>query len=70
MNTLIIICSKYPNPTLYTCIEQIYKLQISSDTESYKICVVDSDSSNFSNYTKITENFSNVDIQFAKNKNY
>jgi hypothetical protein len=69
-NTLIIISSKYPNPTLYTCIEQLYKLQIGPDTESYKICVIDSDSSDFSNYTKISEDFPDVDIQFIKNKNY
>jgi len=64
---LIIISSKAPNPFLFDCIDSLYKIQIDSE---YKICVVDSDSNDNSNYEKINLHFPEVDIIYAKNKNY
>jgi hypothetical protein len=71
MNTLIVISSKSPNPTLYTCIEQLYKIQITNDESNlYKICIIDSDSEDFTFYMKINQEFPDVEIHFIKNKNY
>lgn len=70
MRTLVIICSKSPNDKLFTCIDLLYKIQIKDNLENYKICVVDSDSDNFTNYEVIKNNFPDVDIYYAKNKNY
>ena len=71
MNVLICICSKYPNPHLYRCIEELYIKQINIDkSRDYKIHVVDSDSSDCSYYEKIRESFPNVEINMIKNKNY
>lgn len=67
LKTLIIICSNSPNPALYKCVEELYKIQMNDNT---KICIVDSDSDNFDNYNKVKEKYSSVDIQYAKNKNY
>jgi hypothetical protein len=66
---LIIICSKSPNPLLYECIDKLYKIQIKNN-KNYKICVVDSDSSDLTNYDKVKKNYPDVDINFVKNKNY
>jgi len=66
---LIIISSKAPNPFLFDCIDSLYKIQIKDSTE-YKICVIDSDSDDKSNYEKINFDFPDVDIIYAKNKNY
>jgi hypothetical protein len=69
MLVLIIISSKSPNSILYDCIEQLYKIQI-QDSTNYKICVIDSDSSDVTYYEKIKKDFSDVELCFAKNKNY
>jgi hypothetical protein len=69
MSILICISSKSPNPLLYECIDMLYKIQIKDDT-NYKVCVVDSDSDDFSYYDKVKQNFPNVEIHFIKNKNY
>jgi hypothetical protein len=70
MNILIVISSKSPNNTLYNCIDSLYKIQIKDDEHYYKICVVDSDSDDFTNYNKIKIDFPEVDIHFTQNKNY
>ena len=71
MHILICICSKSPNPLLYECIHNLYKIQIHIHTNThYKICVIDSDSDDLTNYDKIKNDFPNVDILFIKNKNY
>ena len=37
MNVLIAICSRYPNPFLYECIDKLYKIQINTiDTQIFK----------------------------------
>ena len=69
LSTLIIICSKSPNPKLYECINKLYKIQIGNDL-NYKICVIDSDSEDLTNYELIKNDFPNVDLCFVKNKNY
>jgi len=69
MTTLICICSKYPNPLLHDCIDSLYKNQIKNDT-NYKICVIDSDSSDFSFYEKVKTSFPEVDLMFVKNTGY
>jgi hypothetical protein len=66
-----VICSKSPNPYVYRCIERLYTLQIRNDTENnYKVVIVDSDSDDFTNYDRIKNDFPEVDIHLAKNKNY
>ena len=71
LSTLIIICSKSPNPNLYECIDNLYKIQIDDDLNyNYKICVIDSDSEDLTNYEIIKNDFPNVDLCFVKNKNY
>ena len=68
---LIVISSKTPNPMLYKCIDNLHKIQINSDLGNfYKICVVDSNSDDYTNYNNIKKDFPNVDIDFANNKNY
>ena len=69
MKVLIIISSKSPNPNLYYCIEMLYKIQIDS-LHFYKICIIDSDSDDLTEYTKITYDFPCVEIYFIKNKHY
>jgi hypothetical protein len=69
MNILIVICSKSPNPHLYNCIDNLYKIQIKNNS-NYKICVVDSDSNDLTNYRKIKTKFPHVQVCFIKNKNY
>jgi hypothetical protein len=66
---LIIISSKSPNPYLYNCIQNLYKIQI-KDNRNYKICVIDSDSNDFTNYNKIRKEFPAVELHFVKNENY
>ena len=68
-STLIIISSKSPNPFLYNCIDNLYKIQIRNNP-NYKICVIDSDSDDFTNYNKIRKEFPAVELHFIKNKNY
>jgi hypothetical protein len=71
MSVLISICSKYPNPLLYECIDELYKKQINMDKNYlYKIHVVDSDSTDFIYYNKIQEDFPDVEIHMIKNTNY
>jgi len=69
MNILICISSKSPNPYLHQCISALYENQI-KHIDNYKICVVDSDSDDLTNYYKINENYPNVEICFIKNKHY
>lgn len=69
MSTLFCICSKSPNPFLYDCIANLYKFN-GADIVKGKLCVVDSDSDNLTNYTKINNDFPDVEIFFIKNKNY
>lgn len=72
MNVLICICSKYPNPHLHKCIDELYKKQINRYiyTTVYKIHIVDSDSEDLSYYKQIQEDFPEVEIHMIKNKNY
>ena len=70
MKTLICICSRSPNPELYKCIDALYKFQVRGCNEDYKICVVDSDSSEFTNYKLVEATFPDVSLYFVKNKNY
>jgi hypothetical protein len=70
-NVLICICSKYPNPLLYKCIDELYKKQINTSRDFvYQIHVVDSDSENIIHYDKIKQDFPQVEIHMIKNKNY
>jgi len=72
MNVLICICSKYPNPNLYECIDKLYKVQINTPGQkyTYKIHIVDSDSDNLTYYEQIRRDFSDVEMHMIKNKNY
>lgn len=71
MSVLICICSKYPNPLLYECIENLYKIQINPNPQQeYKIHVVDSDSDDLIYYKQVSESFPDVEIHMIKNKNY
>jgi len=54
---------------LYKCIESLYINQIKGDGP-YKVCVVDSDSDDFSYYEKVKESFPDVELHFIKNRNY
>ena len=67
MKTLIVISSKSPNPHLYNCILSLKNIQIKGD-ESYKICVVDSDSDDLTYYNKVKDDFPDVELCFIKNK--
>jgi hypothetical protein len=74
MKILICICSKYPNHLLYSCIHELYKIQINNEknanAHTYEIHVVDSDSSDTVHYDKVTTAFPEVKIHYIKNKNY
>lgn len=71
MSVLICICSKFPNPLLCECVQALYDIQIKNDTNlNYKICIVDSDSDDFSNYNKIIDMYKEIEIYYIKNKNY
>ena len=70
MRVLICICSSSPNQLLYNCIDSLYKFQVNGNCDDYKICVVDSDSSDFTNYKSVESSFPEVLLYFAKNKNY
>jgi len=73
MNILIVVSSKSPNPYLYTCIEQLYQIQIRPDSDArhhYKILIVDSDSDDITNYHKVQYVFPEVKIAFVQNRNY
>jgi hypothetical protein len=69
MNVLICICSKYPNEILINCIEHLYRFQV-GDGNTYKICVVDSDSSDFIYYDIVKERFPEVEVHLVKNKHH
>jgi hypothetical protein len=72
-NLLIVISSKNPTKSLINTIESIYKIQLSDCNiinDNIKICIVDSDSSDFSIYDKISIIYPDIDICFAKNKHY
>lgn len=66
---IISICSKYPNPDLYECIDNLYKIQIKGD-KNYELHVIDSDSNDYTYYKKIEQSFPDVKIHMIKNKNY
>lgn len=51
------------------CIDRLYRIQI-GDGNIYKICVVDSDSSNFMHYVELAQRFPKVEIHLVKNRNY
>ena len=73
MNILVCICSMYPNPSLYNCIKTLYKEQINvpaSNVDTYKIHVVDSDSTDDTYYKEVEKDFPDVEIHMVKNKNY
>jgi hypothetical protein len=70
MSTLIVICSKSPNNTLPECVELLYKIQIDQNSSMYKMCIIDSDSDDFTNYETINKNFPEVKIHYVKNKNF
>jgi len=72
MNIIICICSRYPNPLLHECIEELYKNQINicKDNNIYAIHVVDSDSEDTMYYKQIEKDFPDVQIHMIKNKNY
>jgi len=69
MDTLFVISSKSPNPNLYTCVNRLYDFYI-NNLSRQKVCIIDSDSDNIDNYTKVKRDFPHVDIHFVKNKNY
>lgn len=69
LSSLIVISSKSPNPYLYECIDKLYKIQIKNKIRE-KICIIDSDSDDLTNYIKIKNAFPFVEIYFIKNKNY
>jgi hypothetical protein len=70
MNILVCICSRYPNPTLYDCIRNVYDNQIKHSSDIYTVHVVDSDSTSTEYYDKVREDFPEVHIHMVKNKNY
>ena len=74
MNVLVCISSKSPNPLLYECISSLYTNQINNQLNNnqfnYKICVLDSDSNDFSFYDKVKSDFPEVELLFIKNMNY
>jgi len=69
MNILICISSRFPNEILLECLDKLYKIQV-DDGNTYKICVVDSDSSNLMYYSEVEKTFPEVEINLVKNKNY
>lgn len=70
MDYLIVISSKSQNPYLYSNIESLIKIQINNNILTTKICIIDSDSDNIDNYTKVIKDFPFVEVHFIKNKNY
>ena len=73
MRILIVISSKSPNPHLYTCIANLYRIQIRPDPDpsnQYKVVVVDSDSDDITNYNIVQCDFPEVEIGFVQNQNY
>jgi hypothetical protein len=69
MKVLVCICSKSPNPFLFRCINRLHAIQIKS-ARTYEIHVVDSDSDDLANYTKVSRHFPEVTLHMIKNKNY
>ena len=69
MNVLIVICSKSPNLRINMCINALYKIQIDA-TCNYKVCIIDSDSDDLTQYTAVSTVYPEVEIHFIKNKNY
>ena len=69
MRVLICICSRFPNKLLMECIDRLYRIQI-GDGNIYKICVVDSDSSNLMYYVEVAQRFPQVEFHLVKNRNY
>ena len=69
MKVLICISSRFPNPLLMDCIDRLYRIQI-GDGNTYKICVVDSDSSILMHYVEVAQRFPEVEIHLVKNRNY
>jgi hypothetical protein len=67
---LIVICSKSPNPFLYSCIEKLYTYQIQPNPDQYTVCIIDSGSDNFEHYQRVYHDFPQVHIHFIRNKNY
>jgi len=69
MKVLVTINSKSPNKILYMCVAALYKIQI-DETHTYKVCIVDSDSDDTSEYDVVKSVFPDIEIHFVKNKNY
>ena len=67
---LITISSRNPNNLLYMQIKNLYQIQLAEETNEFKILVVDSNSNDFSMYSKINKHFPQVEINYAKNINY
>ena len=73
INVSICICSKFPNPFLFTCIKNLYEIQINSQSAQkyiYKIHVIDSCSTDYFYYNQIASEFPDVKIHMIENKNY
>lgn len=66
---LIVISSKDPSTHLLTNLKNINEIQC-TDSNSYDILCVDSDSNDFRNYEKAKVMFPKVIFAFIKNKNY
>jgi hypothetical protein len=62
---LIIISSKSPNRILYNNISSLRRFY-----KDEKIVVIDSNSSDYSEYERIKQDFTNIDIHYIKNINY
>lgn len=71
MKVLFIISSKNPTNCLLNTIRSIYDIQLSNEnSDNIKICIVDSDSSDFSIYEKVAITYPDIELYFIKNKNY
>jgi hypothetical protein len=71
MKINICISSKFPNSCLYECVKNLYAKQINIDLgNTYEIHVVDSCSDNLMYYNKVLDDFKDVKIYYAQNKNY
>jgi hypothetical protein len=66
---LVIICARNPTSALVTQITNLYEFQV-TDLRSFKIVCVDSDSEDTSTYNIVARKFPEVEIMYAKNKNY
>ena len=64
---LITICSKNPDKTL---LYNLDRLNTFFNNFIKKICIVDSDSNDFSTYEIIRDKYPDIDIYFIQNKNY